>query len=71
MTCNVCNRTLDGSDCRPCAILICTWCRNKPDIFRLIRSRMFRHIDQHLAEGRKLDKTYPFNDLKERHAQLQ
>lgn len=65
LPCNGCGRSIDGSGCRPCAILICWRCRKDIDIFRRVRSNMFRHIDDHLVEGRKLHKHYPFNTPEE------
>jgi hypothetical protein len=60
-----CGRRLDLGDSRPCAIMICRECKKIPDVFRRVRSEHSRHIEAHLAEGRKTNPFYPFADFSE------
>lgn len=63
--CTTCNTSLSATGCRPCAILICSACRQNPERFRLARSRMFSHIDEHIEIGRRTNPWYPFESFEE------
>lgn len=58
-----CGKRLDLGPARSCAILICGDCRKDQEKFRIARSRLKKHLDEHIAEGRKSNPWYPFNDF--------
>jgi hypothetical protein len=54
-----CEALLDLGNSRPCAIMICSGCRQIPEVFRQVRAKWLKHMDQHIKEAKEANPLWP------------